>query len=417
MTSLFAPSTVTQRWAPGPNSGYQRRRRGPADYEATLPPTIASLPVQLEGPTAAACSEAMRAVTTLDRALDDTTVAVASLSLLRSEAVASSRIESLRVSNRGVSLALYDPSTAKASAREAAGNVRAMAAALEHAATDRPLAPASIIELHQVLLAEDRRGITGRLRTEPVWVDGATPSDATYVPPPHEYVPALLDDLAAFAARSDLDVIAKAALAHAQFEAIHPFADGNGRVGRCVVHTLLRANGVTSRTTVPVSAVLLADRDGYFAALGAYQRHGDIDRWVAHFAAATSRAATAAIELAHELDELATEWLQRAGAPRRGSVGRRLALHLPAQPVVDVRTVAAALSVDKRTAQRGIERLATAEVLREATGYRRNRVWAADELFDVLDGAQLAIGRDVGGRRPSAPSRHLRSPASSTPAM
>lgn len=408
--SLFTPTTVTQRWAPGPGSGLSRRKSKPANYKATLPPTIAHLPVDLSGTTAAACSEAVHEITAVDRSMSGSTVAIAALSLLRSEAVASSRIESLRVSNRGVSLAIFEPAAAKASAREAAGNVKAMAAALAQADAAVPLSTTSILELHQVLLAEDDRGIAGRLRDEAVWVGGATPVDAIFVPPPHEYVPDLLTDLGAFAARDDVDRIAKAALVHAQFEGIHPFADGNGRVGRCIVHALLRADGVTTRTTVPVSTVLLSERDGYFAALAAYQRDGDVDAWVTHFARAAARAAEVSEALAHDLEELTVEWHQRAGAPRAGSITRRLVDILPSQPVVDARTVAAALGVDRRTAQRGIERLAKAEVLREVTGYRRNRVWAADELFDVLDGAQLAIGRDTGGHRPAAPSRHLRSP-------
>jgi Fic family protein len=407
--SLFAPTSVTQRWAPDPGSGLSRRKSKPANYEATLPPTIAHLPVDLSGATAAACSEAVHEITAVDRSMDGSTVAIAALSLLRSEAVASSRIESLRVSNRGVSLAMYQPAAAKASAREAAGNVKAMTAALAQADAAVPLSTASILQLHRVLLAEDDRGIAGRLRDEAVWVGGVTPVDAIFVPPPHEHVPALLADLGGFAARDDVDRIAKAALVHAQFEGIHPFANGNGRVGRCIVHTLLRADGVTTRTTVPVSTVLLSERDAYFAALAAYQRDGDVDAWVTHFAQAAARAAKVSEALAHDLQELTVEWHQRAGAPRAGSIARRLVDILPSQPVVDIHTVAAALEVDKRTAQRGIERLAKADVLREVTGYRRNRVWAADELFDVLDGAQLAIGRDTGGQRPGAPSRHLRS--------
>ncbi len=113
--------------------------------------------------------------------------------------------------------------------------------------------------------------------------------------------------------------------------------------------------------------VLLSERDGYFAALAAYQRNGDVDTRVTHFAEAAARASKVSEALAHDLEE--------------------------------------------RTAQRGIERLARAEVLREVTGYRRNRVWAADELFDVLDSAQLAVGRDAAGARAGSTARFRSAPA------
>jgi len=380
------------RWAPGRDSGLSRRKRKPADFSSTIPPTIADVPVGLSGSTVAACSKARAEIEALESSLDDAEVALIALSLLRSEAVASSRIENLEVSNRGVALALHDPGVATRPASEAAGNVQAMTAALR-LADDRPLSPEVVREIHAELLrGHDPHDIGGRLRTGVVWIEGATPVDATFVPPPPDEVLRLLWDLESFADRGDVEPVAKAAVLHAQFEAIHPFADGNGRVGRCLIHASLRRDGVTQRVTVPISALLLHERAEYFAALAAYQV-GELDPWVRHFASAASDAVAVSKRLSAEIGQLREEWVAAAGQPRRGSVGRRLIGLLPRQPVVDAGTVSAALEVSERTALRGLTALAEAGIVSEVTKQKRNRVWVAVDVFDVLDEVQSWVTR------------------------
>lgn len=110
-----------------------------------------------------------------------------------------------------------------------------------------------------------------RFRDVAVWIGGTTPHTASHVGPQPERVPALVDDRMRFARRTDLPVIPHMALAHAQFETIHPFPDGNGRAGRALVHAMLRSSGTTRQVTVPVSAGLLADPEGYFDALDEYR--------------------------------------------------------------------------------------------------------------------------------------------------
>lgn len=396
MAGPFEPSEAVLRWAPGRDSGLSRRKRKPANYRATIPPTIADAPVGLSGSTVAACSKARAEIEALDSSLDDDEVALIAMSLLRSEAVASSRIENLKVSNRGVALALHDPRAATRAAGEAAGNVQAMTAALR-LAEGRPMSPEVIREIHDELLrGHDPHEIGGHLRTAVVWIDGATPVDATFVPPPPDEVLRLLSDLESFADRQDVEPIAKAAVLHAQFEAIHPFADGNGRVGRCLIHASLRRDGVTQRVTVPVSTLLLHERAEYFEALAAYQQRGDLDPWVNHFASAASDAVAVSKRLSTEIGQLREEWLEAAGQPREGSVGRRLVSLLPKQPVVDAGTVSAALGVSERTALRGLTVLDEAGVVTEVTKQKRNRVWAAVEVFDVLDEVQSSVTRAPG---------------------
>ena len=109
------------------------------------------------------------------------------------------------------------------------------------------------------------------IRDRWVWIGGRSPVTASYVAPRHEAVPAAVEDLVLFLQRRDLDPTVQAAIAHAQFETIHPFTDGNGRTGRAIVSSLLRARGVVGNVTVPISSGLLHDIDGYIAALTDYR--------------------------------------------------------------------------------------------------------------------------------------------------
>ncbi|MFG1907303.1 Fic family protein [Kribbella sp. NPDC048928] len=149
----------------------------------------------------------------------------------------------------------------------------------------------SILAAHRALMHDQTYARPGQLRDGQVWIGGGpTPHTAAFVPPRHERVLALMDDLVAFCRRTDVPVLTQVSIAHAQFETIHPFNDGNGRTGRTLVHAMLRRSGVTRRLTVPVSAGLLTDTDAYFAALGSY-REGDPTPIITQF----SRASFAAV--------------------------------------------------------------------------------------------------------------------------
>ena len=210
-------------------------------------------------------------------------------------------------------------------------------------------------------------------------------------------------DLAQFCSRTDLDPVAHAAIAHAQFETVHPFADGNGRTGRALVHVLLRRGALARRTVVPVSTVLLADVDGYFAGLTDY-RAGRLDLWLTRFAAATSMAASAGHRLAAELAELRQAWWE-AARPRRGSAVAIILERLLQQPVVDIdalRTIAGQAAGDgagergrvaDKNLYRAVDRLTEADVLTELSGAGRNRVWAALDVLDLLEQFEASLGR------------------------
>jgi Fic family protein len=200
-------------------------------------------------------------------------------------------------------------------------------------------------------------------------------------------------DLERFLARDDLPALLQAGIAHAQFETIHPFIDGNGRIGRALIHGVLRRRDASSRVPVPISAALLADRDGYLAGLTAYQQYGDLHTWLRRFAASCSEAAYAGQRLGDQLADLEQRWRTRPGTPRRGSHPRQLLDHLIAYPVVNAAVTAQLLDTDSRQARRALDRLTELGVL-QVSGGQRNRTWRAHELLELLEEFQADI---VGG--------------------
>lgn len=349
-------------------------------YEAAVPPPIAALEVPLPGETLALADEASAEIARFDAELGADIAPYASL-LLRSESAASSRIENLTASAKAIALAeLGDPTRHNAAIIVA--NTRAMQAAL--ALADR-LDEQAILDMHEVLLGPSHPEWVGHWRDAQVWIGGSNygPHGALFVPPRHELVPEAMADLLAFMARDDVPALVQATVAHAQFETIHPFPDGNGRTGRALIHSLLRAKRLTLTVTVPVSAGLLVDTGAYFDSLTAY-RHGDPSTIVTLIADASFRAVANGRMLTTDLTAIRAGWAERITA-RRGAAAHGLADLLVRQPVVDSPLVQRELGVAATNANAAIEHLANKEILTKVSGKHRNRKWAAPDVLAALD--------------------------------
>ncbi|WP_241769519.1 Fic family protein [Rhodococcus opacus] len=202
-----------------------------------------------------------------------------------------------------------------------------------------------------------------RWRQQQVWIGGGSlgPHTAQFVPPHHDRVPELIDDLIVFANRVDVPVIAQIAVAHAQFETIHPFLDGNGRVGRALIQAMLRGGQLTRSVAVPVSAGLLHDTAEYCDALGEY-RSGNVEPVVRSIAEASFGAVANGRTLVEDLEAVRADWRTRVTA-RRGATAHRLVDLLLRQPVVDNKLVTSTLGVTGANAQIAIDRLVDAGIL------------------------------------------------------
>lgn len=369
------------------------KARGP--YLAAISQDIAECDFRLPPEVEAEASDALVEVTRFDAELSSMPgefggeFAPLAAVLLRTESASSSQIENVTAGAQALALASIHEKTGP-NARMVAANVTAMQRAIQMADN---LTEDTILAAHEALMEGHEYARPGRYREGQVWIGSAapTPHTASFVPPHADRVESAMLDLLSFCDRTDISVLVHAAIAHAQFETIHPFADGNGRTGRALVHALLKRGRATTRLTVPVSAGLLVDTESYFDALTAY-RQGDAAPVVERFSQAAFTAVSNGRRLDSDLADIYAEWEHVINARRDAAVWRVLPL-LVSQPAVTVRFIQDSTGVSQPAAQNAVDQLVTAEVLTPTSENRRNRVWVANEVITALDDFAARAGR------------------------
>ncbi|MDX6486502.1 MAG: hypothetical protein QOF43_1655 [Gaiellaceae bacterium] len=377
-------------WPADPSAyGPRRVTRGGA-YEVFIPARIADRAFPLGDEASAAVAQATKALGQL-HALTPRLASLDALArnVLRSESMASSRIEGVAISHKRLARAAFAKEHRRRADRRAAevlGNVEAMQIAVDIGARSDMFTVDDIKELHRALLHYvDDQEIAGVIREKQSWIGGNdyNPVGAQYVPPPHEHVDALLEDLCRFVARDDLAAVTQAAVAHAQFENIHPFADGNGRTGRALIYTILRRRGEIAAFVPPISLVLASQPKTYVGGLGAYSE-GKVDIWCERMAVATTRACGAAQRVAFLIDEREQQWLDKLGRPRKDSAVRQLVRELPAHPVLDVASGQQLTGKSHVAVGNALQQLENVGVLQRLNERKWGRVWECDELLDLV---------------------------------
>jgi Fic family protein len=391
------------------------------DYEAYVPDPIADRPILLSGVTTADVAEAELAVERLNRSASSLvdSEAVARL-LLRAEAVASSKIEGLEIGGRRllkaeVARALGDESDV--SAAEVLNNIEAMRWAVDTLSAAGHITPDDILGIHERLLTgTNLERYAGTFREQQNWIEGSSynPCSAAFVPPPPEQVRPLMEDLCHFCDEDALPPIAQAALAHAQFETIHPFIDGNGRTGRALIHVILRRRGLATVVVPPVSLVLATWSQDYVRGLTATRYVGEpdskeaidgMDAWVGLFAAATRRAVNDANAYEQRVADVQATWRERLGRVRADSAIDRLVKALPGAPIVTVQSAATMIGRSQQAVNDAVPRLQDAGVLKQTTVGRRNRAFEAIDLIDAFTDLERHLASPDGDTRHSPPER------------
>jgi Fic family protein len=379
----------------------------PGRFDAYVPDPISGYEPELTGSISGLLSDAdaaVRGLNQLDPARANQIEAVAR-QLLRQESLASSRIEGLLISHKRISEAGYDPrGTADQRAREVLANIEAMEQAIRVGAGSDAITAETIVDLHRTLLGVTQPKIAGVIRDSQGWIGGRyhTPIGADFIPPPAAEVAHLLGDLAEFMNREGLPATLQAALTHAQFETIHPFADGNGRIGRCLIHVIFRRRGLASHHVPPVSLLMATDVDDYVKALTAY-RDDDESEWTTYFAETTVAASAAAEDFGKRLGDLQAKWKAKAGA-RQGSTAEKVIEALPAQPVIDVKKAAELAGTSEEAARLALNALAERGVLKQVTKRNWGRVWEAKGLWNLLDRFEERLAIPADQDRPGRPA-------------
>ena len=368
------------------------RRKGAARYRAFVPDPIGDFDPELSSSTFALAERAAGEVRELN-SREPALVPLEGLArqLLRSEALASSRIEGLSLSHRKLAQAALGGDQGDYRAQEVLANTRAMEEAVRIGADAKRITRKDIAEIHAALaIVPPLDRIAGQYREEQGWIGGASPPQADFVPPPEEHVLPLVKDLCTFANRDDISPVVQAAIAHAQFETIHPFGDGNGRVGRCLIHVLFRRRDIATRYVPPVSLVLGANKDAYIAGLEDY-RADRVDSWVAQFARAVEAASASAEGFSDQVSELQGEWIERLGPTRRDAVALQIVENLPSFPFITTKIVQELTGRSDVAALRGLARLEEIDVLTRHRNKRKGDSWEAKELFTLLNRFEDAV--------------------------
>jgi len=311
---------------------------------------------------------------------------------VRKEALLSSQIEGTQSSLSD--LLLFENDETPAVALDDVTEVSNYVAAVEHGVSrirgGFPLSLRLIREMHAILLRSGRGAAKqpGEFRRSQNWIGGTRPGNALFVPPP----PNLLDDclgaLERFFHSDDpaLPPLIRAGLAHVQFETIHPFLDGNGRLGRLLITLILCEAGVLREPILYLSLFLKSHRDDYYRLLQEVRQAGTWETWMEFFLTGVAETAEQAVATARELIAMFEGDRQKiAGVGRAAPSALRVHELMQAHPIVTIQTVSSRLGVSFATARGALEKLVGIGVVRETTGRRRGRIYAYTDYLALLD--------------------------------
>ena len=413
---------LKRRWEPR-FQGQARRDRQGCDYDAYLPDPLSGWNLTLPSDLAADIADAETSIRDLNQA-GTSHVSLEGLArfLLRAESVASSRIEGLDAGPRRLIEAeaaiTHGAETLDRIAVEVLGNIASMESAIALATRRQPVSRDDLLDIHRVLMDRSRTPeLGGLVRTQQNWIGGSSynPCSAAFVPPPPEHVEGLLRDLIEYTNGDAHSPLVQAAIAHAQFETIHPFTDGNGRTGRALIHVILRRRGLSPIFVPPISLILATWSEDYISGLTAVrhlhpadspERSNSAHTWLRTFAAATLRACGDAQAYASRIDQLVDQWRSSLGTVRKGSALDLLLEALPGVPLMSVKSAASLINRSDVAAGGAIKRLVEAEILSQRNvGKQRYRIFEAPAVLDLFISLERALASPSGDTATEPPVR------------
>jgi len=310
---------------------------------------------------------------------------------VRKEAVLSSQIEGTQSSLSDLLLFELDeaPGVPIEDVSEVSNYVAALDHGLQRLKEDFPLSNQLIREIHRVLLSRGRGSAKnpGEFRRSQNWIGGTRPGNAVFVPPPHTKVEDCMSELESFLHREDdgIPTLLRAGLAHVQFETIHPFLDGNGRVGRLLITFLLCQRGMLREPLLYLSLYFKKHRRTYYELLDRVRQEGDWEAWMAFFLEGVGQVADEAVRNAQRLEEMFhNDRAHIASVGRRAGSALRVHESLKARPIQSIGSLSKSTGLSPPTAGSSIETLVELGIARELTGKRRDRLFVYERYLNVL---------------------------------
>lgn len=417
------------KWEAAPTLPGRANRRG-GSYWYYLPDRLTTLQVSISPQLSEEIAAVERRVLALAQADGITELEDLSRFLLRSEAIASSQIEGIVPAAKQVALAeigeAEDIRGISDAAKLVARNMTVVREASDRLARSQGVAITDLEQLQRALLGADHPAVG--IRTVQNWVGTSNyhPIGAEYVPPAPRLVPDLLEDLLSYLNGATHGPLVQAALVHAQFESIHPFVDGNGRVGRALIHTVLTRRGLTSSRLLPVSLVLATFREQYVAALNDLRFEGSpeapenarrIAEWIRIFSRAVDEAVTQAEDLRAQLLLLAEQWRGQLEAFRaannytralRSDSGvARILGRLAGTPVLTVKTASQIYGLSVQNASEALTQLADARIFSTRSIARGTTAFIANEVLDLVTLSERKLASTQFDTRVSKPVRQV----------
>ena len=414
-------------WDSDITSGVPRAQQGSGTYQRYVPDSVDGTALAIDPVVSRKVAAIERGIRSLNGDGAEGLAGIARF-LLRSEAIASSRIEGIAPSAQQVALAeLGQSETVRGisdQARLVANNMTVVREATTELVDAEVLSVDHVIDLHKSLLPDEPRH--HELRTVQNWIgmSDRSPIGADFVPPDPDHVPALMADLVDYLNGAAHAPLIQAALVHAQFETIHPFTDGNGRVGRALIHTVLARRGLVDRAVLPISLVLATLHDTYIDGLTSFRHASEpgseaataaINTWLDTFVDAAAIAVQQSNDLVTRIAALRDDWTERLTAhrvasgirptPRADSAVARLLAQLPEAPVVTATTLARILDVSFPAASAALDELRQAGIVTTRTIERGATAYMAREVLDIVTLSERALASTQFDTRVAQPNR------------
>lgn len=404
-------------------AGIDGRERMGGEYRPYVPDTLHDWKGLMSAEAIAAVNQAEQGMRALnDDPLIQERVSGLARFLLRAESVGSSKIEGLTLSTRRLAKAeaavSLGASPGDSTASEVLGNIEAMESALRLAEKPSRVEISDLCDIHKILMDRSLKPEWGGvIRETQNWVGGNdfNPIGASFVPPPPGEVTGLLGDLVEYLDTDHHSPLVQAAVAHAQFETIHPFADGNGRIGRALIHIVLARRGMTGAFIPPVSLILATWTEGYINGLTDFRFEGapdSLDRaegasqWIKFFSLAMNRACADIRIYADRVAALEESWRSKVGILRSDSSANLLLEVLAGTPIITVERASGLTGRSRRATEQAVNQLNEAGVLQQVNiGRQRYRVFEAVGVFDVFTGLERSLASPAGNTASAKPNR------------